>query len=170
MKAKDLVIGKEYLSNATQSWVTDSFHGFRGTHRVRLLDTKVGTWNIRNGEFMQVSSYRAMRGLRAETLDPTTGEVTGKEIVTLASIRGEWEPTWKLVQENIAIQRKLREQEAAARDALNNRFGAVFHITEKLGLKRFQHVNSRYNNVEVDLDVFHAMAEELEKQGWVFKK
>lgn len=171
MKKKDLVIGKEYLSSSRQDWHVSTWD----THRVRIVDLEVKKWRWQNGKLVSGYGTFASTGLRAVKLNTATGAVEGEMVVTLASLRGEWEPTIAAVKAAAENRKKLAAEQQAKENERKNRLGIVLAKARQwLGISEFNPlIKENYSNkatVVVDVDLFDAMVTELEKQGWTYEK
>lgn len=165
MKAKDLVIGKEYYSNKSQDWDTSTWN----TERVRVLETVAKDWHWQNGKLKEGRTYSwgNHRGVRVMILDKETGEDKKEDVVTLASLRGEWKPVNDAVQWRIAEKKKARELNDKAHRAASDYAGiAVDFAMKSFGIAFNQIRRGTTNRIEIDPIVFMEMAKELEKQGW----
>lgn len=169
MKASELKWGTDYLVNRTRNWHDSDYvgAGYGQTQRVRLHTTEVATWmwNGRNSfERTYKGSSRGTYGVLAYVLDPATGERAGDRltIVSLASIRGEWEILWPQVQE---AARKAREERQAARDAryalADRTRRAVPRVLAELGMTSGVAVYG-HDRALVHVDVLEIIADALE--------
>lgn len=169
MKASELKWGTDYLVNRTRDWQASDYVGvgYGQTQRVRLHTAEVATWmwNGRDSfERTYKGSSRGTYGVLAYVLDPATGERAGDRltIVSLASIRGEWEILWPQVQE---AARKARGERQAARDArevLADRTRlASTRILAELGLGSGVAVYG-HDRALVHVDVLEMIADALE--------
>lgn len=173
MKKKDLVIGKEYLSSSRQDWQVSTWD----THRVRITDLEVKKWRWQAGKLEVAPSWMSTgrTGLRAVKLNTVTGEVESEMVVTLASLRGEWEPTIVAVKAAAENRKKIADEKYAKDKERKNRLGVVLAKARQwLGISEFNPlIKENYSNkatVVVDVDLFDAMVTELEKQGWTYEK
>lgn len=172
MKKSELVVGKEYLSNGRQDWNTSTYDATR----VRITNLEIGSWKWSNGTLLSSSLSTAMKGLRVEVLDKKTGEVKGEGVVTLASLRGEWEPTFAAVQKRYDDRIKFQNDSAARHQAARDRVGILMaKVKSFLGLtsdyETMRHVQDVYKEEKVMISVafLDAMITELDKQGWKYK-
>jgi hypothetical protein len=181
MKVKDLKTGAEYLVNRSQNW-TDSTYS-SDTLRVRYQGSIVAHWKrdkVNGGwipqKYASTSSVfgYTTHGVLVEILDHVTGEVKEQGVVSLASIRGAWEPTWKMVQENRARRDAERKAAEDARNAGRNRVGVVLaKAAQFLGLKPYSNLVSdayKTNHVMIDVNLLDAMLTELEKHDWKYEQ
>lgn len=169
MKAKDLVIGNEYYSNGRQEWDTSTWD----SKRVRVLETVVKDWHFQNGKLKEGRTYSwgNHKGIRVMELDKETGADLKEDVVTLASVRGEWKPTNEKVQATIAARTAARLAQDAAHKAASDYAGvAVTFAMKALGIAFNQIRRGTTNRIEVDPHVFMEMAKELEKQGWTYSQ
>lgn len=167
MKAKDLVIGNEYFSNRSQNWDSMSW----GARRVRVLETVVKDWHFKNGKLTEGRTYSwgNHKGIRVMVLDDKTGADVREDVVTLASVRGEWKPTHEKVQAAIAAKNTARLAVEAAHRAASDFAGVVQEFAVKAFKLDYTKIRRGTNNrIEIDAKVFMAMAKELEKQGWTY--
>jgi hypothetical protein len=169
MKAKDLVIGNEYFSNKSQSWYGNTWD----TKRVRVLETVVKDWHFKNGQLTEGRTYSwgNLRGIRVMMLDSETGADLKEDVVTLASVRGEWKPTNEKVQATIKAATAARLAREAAHKVESDLAGTALEFAMKafkLGYSQIRRGVS--NRIEIDPAVFMAMSQELEKQGWIYSQ
>ena len=158
MKAKDLELNGEYLSNPAKGWESETFTGtgYRQVRRVRVLDVIPGSWvrDDKDHTWKRGSSYsyRTSQGVLVALLDAETGEFTGRnDVVSTASIRGPWESTWKQVQETARVEREARE---AARDQMRKDCARVESALARLGeLAGFHGGAYRYNDQKAIVSV-----------------
>lgn len=172
MKKSELVVGREYLSNGRHDWNTSVYD----VARIRIVDLTVGRWSWKNGRLIASNFSSAMTGLRVEALDKKTGEVKGETVVTLASIRGEWEPTFAKIQETYDARIKLQNESADRHQKARDRVGIVMaKVKSFLGLtsdyetSKLVRDDYKARTVVVDIDFLDAMITELDKQGWTYK-
>jgi 5-hydroxyisourate hydrolase-like protein (transthyretin family) len=172
MKKSDLVVGKEYLSNGRQDWNTSVYDATR----VQVLSLETGSWKWQNGKLIVSHMSSAMKGLRVRVLDKKTGEEKGETVVTLASLRGEWEPTYAKIQKNHDDRVKLQQESNARRQNARDKVAILMaKVKSFLGLtsdyETMRHVQDAYKEDKVMISVafLDAMITELDKQGWTYK-
>jgi hypothetical protein len=172
MKKKDLVVGKEYLSNGRQDWNTSIYNA----DRVKIVSLETGSWKWQNGILVPTTLSSSMKGLRVRVLDKKTGEEKGEAVVTLASLRGEWEPTFAAIQKNHNDRIQAQEAAYARRNAARDKVGILMaKVKSFLGLTS-DYETSKYvadiykeNKVMISADFLDAMITELDKQGWKYQ-
>jgi 5-hydroxyisourate hydrolase-like protein (transthyretin family) len=172
MKKSDLVVGKEYLSNGRQNWITSIYDATR----VQVLSLEAGSWKWQNGHLVASTMSSAMKGLRVRVLDKKTGEEKGETVVTLASLRGEWEPTFAKVQQNHDDRIQAQENATARRTAARDRVGILMaKVKSFLGYTSDYETSKcvtdvyKEDKVMISVDFLDAMITELDKQGWTYK-
>lgn len=172
MKKKDLVVGKEYLSNGKQDWTI----GLYDATRVRILDLDVSVWRWKDGKLEKTTFSTGLTGLRVEVLDKNTGEVKGIGVVTLASLRGEWAPTYGRIKKNHEDRIQAQENASAYRTAARDRIGILMaKVKSFLGLTSDYEVSKlvtdvyKTDKVMINASFLDAMITELDKQGWTYK-
>lgn len=173
MKLKDLVVGTEYLSNGRQDWNTSTYDATR----VKIVDLVVGSWKWKDGQLVDGRGYStSMKGLRVQVLDKTTGAIKGEGVVTLASLRGEWETTFAKVEQHHNDRIKFQNDSAARRQAARDRVGIVMaKVKSFLGLtsdyetSRLVQDVYKEEKVLISVEFLDAMIKELDKQGWTYK-
>ena len=171
MKKKDLVIGKRYFYSTRQDWHVSTWD----THCVEIVDLEVKKWRWQAGKLVPSGYMIGNTGLRALKINSVSGVVEGEMVVTLAGLRGEWEPTITAVKAAAEKRKKLADEQKAQEDARKNRLGVVLAKARQwLGVSEFNPlIKENYSNkatVVVDVDLFDAMVTELEKQGWTYEK
>lgn len=167
MKATDLVLNGEYLSNAAKEWTSDIYTGtgYRQVKRVRVLDVQPGTWIAdRDHGYVRGSSYSYLtrRGVFVAVLDAATGEFRCHDVVTTASIRGPWDTTWATVQDNARKASEARRERNAANTAAHARMHEVIRRLE--GLADFHTGMYLYDGEQaiVHVTVLERLAQRLE--------
>lgn len=172
MKKNELVIGKEYLSNGRQDWNTSIYDATR----IKIVSLETGSWKWQNDHLVPSYLSSAMKGLKVQRLDKKTGEVKGEIVVTLASIRGAWEPTFAQIEKNHTDRIAAQEAAAARKQAARDRVGVLLaKVKSFLGLtsnyETARYVEDAYKTgkVLVSIDFLDAMITELDKQGWTYK-
>lgn len=164
MKKKDLVVGTEYYSQSHKDWEFTSW----GVRRVRVLDTNVQKWKWDHvaKRYLTTTYSSGKTGLLVMELD-VTGKEQGQTVVTLASLRGEWEPTWKKVQAN-------REQRDAFQKKHDQEVLTLRHRVQKVvayGLQVFGkgvRSNAYDSQIIVDVELFAAMTKALDEMNWKY--
>lgn len=173
MKLKDIKVNGEYLSNGRQNWVTYRYDATR----VRVLNLEVARWRAdgKGGWRKNTGGLTGTTGLIVEVLHKETGEVQGQMVVTLASLRGEWAPTWKRVEDNHNSRIAFQEKQQKAKDAARDRVGIVLaKVKSFLGLTsdyetmRLVQDDYKMEKVLINVEFLDAMITELDKQGWKY--
>lgn len=145
MKSSEIKVGMELLQARGNDWDDKPWN----CSRVKVLNTKVAHWyrNSKTGNQWQDNGYksdysgwggtsrRTTYGVIVQLLDKETGAVQGEKIVTLASLRGEWEPTWKAVKERREKAEKLRLDTAAAHKKRTQEADSAAKWAKVLGLE-----------------------------------
>lgn len=163
MKKSELVIGKDYYVQSSNEWQTTSW----GVLRVRIIDTVHGKWRWNgNTEKYEQTTYNTGRtGIVVERINVNTGKVEGYGVATLASIRGEWEPTVR----EVAARRALDKSHADAVDAKNlvlrEEAGKAVAMAKQMGITGVK-TDVYGRTVEVHPAVMQAMLLKLDSIGW----
>ena len=170
MKAKDLDVNGEYLSNRlNRDWETNTYTGFdtpmRGdVRRVRVLEpvTRHYRFNEKSRQYEATrESWGTTTGLLVAVLHPETGDFVGNAVVSASSIRGPWESTWAMVQDNRARRAALVSQERQAYEASRARvLSALGRIEAATGRSGMYVYDS--DRAVVNVNVLEAVADLLD--------
>lgn len=163
MKKSELVIGNEYYVCPSQDWQTSSWD----VKRVRITNTEHGKWRRDKigGGYVKTTLSTGRTGIVVEELHKQTGAVIGTTVVSLASIRGEWETTSKNIEERRAENRKARLKVKQATEVLQLETGRAVAIAKQMGVPGIK--SDVYGRkIEVHPAVMQAMLLKLESIGW----
>lgn len=166
MKKSELVVGKEYyVQPSTASWTTANWD----VKRVRVVNTDFGKWRWDRvtAKYVKTSYSTGRTGIVVERLHPETGLVTGTEVVTLTSIRGEWEPIKKQVADRCAGVNAAMAARMQKRELAKQATGKAVALVQQLGMPGIK-ADIYGTKIEIDPDVLVAMLSALDAQGWVY--
>lgn len=163
MKKSELKVGTEYYVCPSQDWLSTEWD----VKRVRITNTEHGKWKWDgiNREYRSTTYSTGRSGIVVEELHKETGLVIGQTVVTLASIRGEWEPTAKEVEERRVAKRQHQKDADTKNKILIQEAGKAVAMAQQMGITGVK-TDAYGRKVEVHPAIMQAMLLKLESIGW----